>query len=123
MEGAGRRSFEASHLVALDFTLGIVLEVPVALVPTLDDLTELFCECGVKEVVYAQAGARCFCGVGGADAFLGRANAVIPRISFYYYEITKKKDIVRRTMTRRARPPSVRRRSGENQRRDVRDRK
>ena len=93
--------------------------MPVALVPTLDDLTELFRERGVKEVVHTQAGARGFCGVGGADAFLGRTNAVIPGLAFTRYET----DIVRRTTTRRARPPLVRPRSGENQRRDVRDRK
>ena len=115
-------SKHSSHLIALDFPLGVVLEVPVALVPALDDLTELFRERGVKQVVHAQAGARGFCRVGGADPFLGRTNAVIPDKLFFVYE---NKTIVsaRRTKSRRARPPSVRLRSGENQRRDVRDRK
>ena len=89
----------------------------VALVPPLDDLAEFFCERGVKEVVHAQAGARRLCGVGGTDPFLGCANAVI-QISLYGI-----RKFLRRTTTLRARPPSVRLRSGENQRQDVRDRK
>ena len=57
--------------------------MPVALVPSLDDLAEFFRERGVEEVVHAQAGARRLCGVGRANAFLGCANAVT-RINFCY---------------------------------------
>lgn len=46
----------------------------VALVPAFDDLAELVCECGVEEVVHAQARARRLRRVGGADAFLGSAD-------------------------------------------------
>lgn len=63
--------------------------MPVALEPALDDLTELFRERGVKQVVHAQAGARGFCRVGGADPFLGRTNAVIPDKLFVLRYIRK----------------------------------
>jgi hypothetical protein len=42
-----------SHLVALNFAFGVIFKVSVALVPPFHNLTELFCECGVEEVVHA----------------------------------------------------------------------
>jgi hypothetical protein len=67
-------SARESHLVALNFALGVIFKVSVALVPAFDDLAELVCECGVEEVVHAQARARRLRRVGGADAFLGSAD-------------------------------------------------
>jgi hypothetical protein len=73
MEGEGARE---SHLVALNFVFGIILKVSVTLIPTFDDLAELVCECGVKEVVDTQTRARRFRRIGGAYTFLGSADAV-----------------------------------------------
>jgi hypothetical protein len=41
-----------SHLVALDFALGVILKVSVALVPTFYNLAELVGKSGIEEVVY-----------------------------------------------------------------------
>jgi hypothetical protein len=46
-------SAEGSHLVALNFALGIILKVSVSLVAPFHDLAELVSECGVEEVMYA----------------------------------------------------------------------
>ena len=46
------KALENSHLVALNFALGVILKVAVALVPPFHDLAELVCERGVEEVVH-----------------------------------------------------------------------
>jgi hypothetical protein len=50
---AGAQRIREFHLIALDFALGVVFKVPVALVPSFHDLAELVCESGVEEVVDA----------------------------------------------------------------------
>jgi hypothetical protein len=50
---AGARRIREFYLIALNFSLGVIFKVSVALVPPFRDLAELVCESGVEEVVDA----------------------------------------------------------------------
>jgi len=71
-------SARESHLVALNFALGVILKVSVALIASFHDLAKFVAKCGVEEVMHAQARTRRFRGVRGAYAFLGSADAARP---------------------------------------------
>lgn len=69
-------SWWTAHLIANDLALCVVLEVPIALESTFNDLAELDGEVFVvKEVVHTQTGARCLAGIGRTDAPLGGSDA------------------------------------------------
>lgn len=66
-----------AHLIPHDFPLGIVLEMSIPLEPPLDYLPKLLRErVVVKKVVHAQARARGFGRVRGADTLLRRSDTV-----------------------------------------------
>src|SRR5579863_2157760 len=105
-------SAEDSHLVPLNFALGIIVKVSISLVAPFHDLVELVSKCGVEEVMHAQARARRFRGICGAYAFLGRTDAV--KSSTLLAEDGDDEGM-RRTRIPPALPLSAHRRSGESQ--------